>query len=455
MYIPRIIRIFCLTSAASLALSCGSDDGVTAPDTKPPELLSVVPTDGAKGVSVSTGITANFSEAMKIASFTGNSFSISPPVAGAFASNGNSVTFDPDNDLDYVTDYTVSITTGVQDLAGNALDTAFSWTFTTEPNTNTGKTWAEYTMGSNTMPMNGLATNGSRVVAVGDSGRIYYSSSYLIDNSTGWTRYAASIDTNKNINDVVWSGASFIAVGDRGAAYVSTDGTFWTISVSGTTEDLNAVAFYDGEFVAVGDSMTIITSSNQGSSWDLLPRNTLINDTLPDLLDIVAVSNPKNLMIIGKYLTDSDSGTTVLHGSFVSIPAFTNDSLLGLAHAGQIMRGIAHSPEINRYVVVGNEPGGGGRSKWTPDGSTWQTTSFANEPVNDIAWSRNLFAAVCNNGEVWTSPDASPNPGWTDRSSAVTTNSNLRAIIWSGRQLIVVGENGDVLVSPDPGGPTP
>ncbi|MDI6886381.1 MAG: choice-of-anchor D domain-containing protein, partial [archaeon] len=109
----------------------GEDTITVAPDTTPPTIISVSPADGATDVAVSTTISATFSEAMNTAASVEAAFSIAPSVAGTFSWAGNTMTFTPGANLAYITIYTVTIGTGAQDLAGNPLTSAYTWSFTT------------------------------------------------------------------------------------------------------------------------------------------------------------------------------------------------------------------------------------------------------------------------------------------------------------------------------------
>ena len=108
--------------------------GVT-PDTTPPTVSSTVPAASATGVAVGNNVTATFSEAMTSGTITGTTFTLAGPgttaVAGAVSYTGTTATFNPTADLAGSTLYTATITTGVQDLAGNALASNHVWTFTT------------------------------------------------------------------------------------------------------------------------------------------------------------------------------------------------------------------------------------------------------------------------------------------------------------------------------------
>lgn len=102
------------------------------PDTLKPTVTHVTPLDGATGVNPSTVLTARFSEAMDPSSINGSTFylgGVSGVVgydAGAFTAS-----FTPSSPLAYAGNYTATVTAGARDLAGNVLDRARSWTFTT------------------------------------------------------------------------------------------------------------------------------------------------------------------------------------------------------------------------------------------------------------------------------------------------------------------------------------
>ena len=104
---------------------------VNTGDITPPTITTHSPT--GTDVPVNTDISATFSEAMDLTISEDTYFSISPSVTGSFSWEGNKMTFDPNNDLDYDTIYTVTIDTGAQDLADppNNLESPYSWDFTT------------------------------------------------------------------------------------------------------------------------------------------------------------------------------------------------------------------------------------------------------------------------------------------------------------------------------------
>jgi len=114
-----------------------NESGWLAPDLIPPTVVRHAPT--GTNVPVTTNITATFSEPMN--SSTLNSATIivenstGSSVAGIITYNYHSttktVTFGPVSNLEYNEAYEVTITTGVQDPAGNNMSYNFIWNFTT------------------------------------------------------------------------------------------------------------------------------------------------------------------------------------------------------------------------------------------------------------------------------------------------------------------------------------
>src|SRR5262249_37462886 len=106
----------------------------TIPDTTPPTVSATVPANGAAGVGISGQIAGTFSEPMDASTINTATFTLkkgSTPVAGTVSYTGATAIFTPAVDLAPLTSYTATITTGARDLAGNALTTDTSWSFTT------------------------------------------------------------------------------------------------------------------------------------------------------------------------------------------------------------------------------------------------------------------------------------------------------------------------------------
>ena len=125
-------------SAAGAAL--GADHtwtfttGTTA-DTTAPVVSATTPAAGSTGVAVNTKVLATFSKAMDPLTIVSANFTVTQgatPVAGTVSYGpGTNATFKPTSALAASTLYTATLATAVKDATGNALASAFTWTFTT------------------------------------------------------------------------------------------------------------------------------------------------------------------------------------------------------------------------------------------------------------------------------------------------------------------------------------
>jgi hypothetical protein len=110
-------------------------------DATPPTVNIVSPADTATGVTPNTNLTAIFSEAMDSSSISDQTFTLKEQ--GSISKLGATVsyepttkkaTLDPSVDLTPNTNYTATLTTGVKDLAGNAMIQEKTWGFKTGTN---------------------------------------------------------------------------------------------------------------------------------------------------------------------------------------------------------------------------------------------------------------------------------------------------------------------------------
>ncbi|OYU41510.1 MAG: hypothetical protein CFE44_29365, partial [Burkholderiales bacterium PBB4] len=102
------------------------------PDTIAPTVTTVKPADLANEVPVNTLVSATFSEAMDPLTMNNANFTIAG-VAGlvSFDAPSNTASFKPAINLAENTTYTATVSTGVRDMAGNALASNKVWRFTT------------------------------------------------------------------------------------------------------------------------------------------------------------------------------------------------------------------------------------------------------------------------------------------------------------------------------------
>lgn len=113
----------------------GFTTGTTTDDTAP-TVSSKDPVDNATDFYLNRNITASFNESLNpstvdVSSFTLKESISANPVTGvvSYNDNGKVATFNPNVNLTADVDYTATLTTAVQDLAGNALASDVTWIF--------------------------------------------------------------------------------------------------------------------------------------------------------------------------------------------------------------------------------------------------------------------------------------------------------------------------------------
>lgn len=136
-----------------------------------------------------------------------------------------------------------------------------------------GLTWI---LAANPVPgtgVSGLAFGGGQYVAVGSGGSIFASADLIT-----WTQTVSN--TANDLYNVSYQNGGFIATGAGGTLLASPDGSAWTVRNSNTTNALRAVAFRLStgiRHVAVGDAGTIVTSSDDGITWNPIAPVTAQN----------------------------------------------------------------------------------------------------------------------------------------------------------------------------------
>ena len=160
----------------------------------------------------------------------------------------------------------------------------------------------------------GAANNGSLWVLVGDGGIIYNIDT--TDPQMATTPVATTSPTSNHLNDVVYSATDgqFVIVGDSGKVLTSSDGIAWNTQTSGVSTNLNKI-LYDSTndlYVAVGDTGTLIISNN-GSTWISQTTNTSAN------LNCIAVWPGTNLT----YIAVGDSGTVITSHQYTNPMTWT------------------------------------------------------------------------------------------------------------------------------------
>ena len=196
----------------------------------------------------------------------------------------------------------------------------------------------------------------------------------------------------------------------------------WTL-VSNTTfgeTNINAIAYGNGKFVAVGSGGKMAYSTN-GINWTAVSNSTFENYTNPYIWSI-AWGN-------GKFIAGGYGGKMAYSEDGITWTAVTNS-----AFGDNGIRGIAWGN--NKYVAVGAD-----KIAHSADGISWTAVAETklSESINGIAWGNNKFIAVTgySPGFTKTSAGASSPDGitWT---SVEDVRNHMRDIVWGGNKFVAV-----------------
>ena len=105
-----------------------------APDIIPPTVIATDPVNNATGVLINKKVVVTFSEDMNVTSITNSTFYVqqgTTTILGSVSTSGATSVFTPASNLNLNTTYKATVTTGVKDLAGNAMVSNYVFTFTT------------------------------------------------------------------------------------------------------------------------------------------------------------------------------------------------------------------------------------------------------------------------------------------------------------------------------------
>lgn len=123
-----------------------------------------------------------------------------------------------------------------------------------------GVSWANGSTGTSTN-FNAICKGEGKFIAVGDGGAIYVST-----DRRNWSPRASGI--TQNLKGIAYGLGIFVAIAQNGSTCVSTDGDTWTNGTIGMTLG-QSIAFGNGTFVAGGESAgaTDLRQSSDGSTW--------------------------------------------------------------------------------------------------------------------------------------------------------------------------------------------
>jgi len=393
-----------------------------------PLVKSTIPIKGAVGVPFNQIVSATFSEKMNPATITNSTFTVlkvAEVVAGTVTYSGETAFFTPSSPLTPNSTYTGRMSTAVRDLMGNALQTDYVWTFTTDllptvtsdpANNATGVLLNKVIVATFSVPMDSLtlkspATNftikqGTTLV----TGKYSYASNTAsftpTSNLAPFTVYTGTITTGvKNTNGTAMA-----------ADYVWSFTTIPQLSLS-TNPVLGGTASGAGLF-AQGSSVTVLATANQGFTFfnwtdgaTIASTSASYQFTMAGNKTLVANFTPRfsvavsSLPILG--------GTTSGSGTFDSGASVT---VTAVANSGYTFTNwtegtnIASTSANYTFTIAGNR------------------TLVANYSVIASGFTLNVTAT---NGSVVKNPNQSSYPSGTTVVLTATPNSGYTFTSWS------------------------
>lgn len=154
------------------------------------------------------------------------------------------------------------------------------------------------------------------------------------------------------LSGVTYGGGQFVAVGDNGTIISSPDGYNWTLQSSGVFPHLSAVAYAAGEYAAVGDGGIILVSSNL-ASWTQMPSVT--GNSLH------SIAGDSNWSTDGRpqFIAVGDSGTAVkcLNGTnWSAISSQTTNNLYSISETSSEYIAVGNAGTVSIYSVGSFQP---------------------------------------------------------------------------------------------------
>lgn len=268
--------------------------------------------------------------------------------------------------------------------------------------------------------LTGVSVAATTHAVVGAGGAIYT----VVGDAAGaaQTNPAAPADLNAIVN----SGLSFVAVGAAGRIVSSTDAITWTARTSGTTADLYAAASTGSSLVAVFGAGGTILTSNDSATWTAAA-------TSPTTKTLYAATFGN-----GRYVAVGADGTVV-----TSADAFTWQSVT--VNTTRHLRAVAFgavpltlTTSTNTFVALGDA----GTLLTSNDGLTWtlQPAMSANN-IAGVTYG-GQFVAVGNAGSIFTSAD-----GITWKAQSSGTTNDLTAVARTASGFVAVGAAGTYLTA--------
>lgn len=237
------------------------------------------------------------------------------------------------------------------------------------------------------------------------------------------------------LQDVIWDGSGFIAVGDSGVVLTSADGINWAEIETPTEAGLLSVESYGPDIFAVGYNATVLMSSDHGASWTIKlgsqPYNVLQSVVANDSLIVTGGFN--GALVADLILISEDGGDSWT--SPLPFGGGTGQFFTDLIYED----GLYIAATSNLYTANNCQGDSIGHTnvQVSSDGKVWNAVLLRDEPAssNTILHDGNRFIAVGDDSTVFASFDGY---NWTEFQTPVQDVDYLSAA-WDGLKLVAAG----------------
>lgn len=255
-----------------------------------------------------------------------------------------------------------------------------------------GITWTGGSAGPDVY-FRGVVHDGSQFVAVGldysSKAKAFLGAIFTSPDGTTWTR--RHLEGNY-LSDIAYGGGFYVAVGDAGTMWSSSNATSWSPVSSGTSQNLGGVSYGNGGFVAVGSANNggtgVVLASSTGSSW----TNTSAGAGLESWQGFYDVQFCNDRFLASGWYSkirhSTDGGATFASSESVTrqIPAF------------------AHGNGIYFAAGINKDNADADTNLISTDGATWTPlTTAAQANRNAAVFFNNTFITVGASGQIWQS----------------------------------------------------
>jgi len=423
-----------------------------------PLVVSTIPVNGAVDVPLNQVVSATFNEKMNPATITTSTFILvagttksgvkaTTVVDGTIAYSGMTAFFTPSSPLTPNTTYTGTVTTGCRDLMGNALNTNYVWTFstdapptvTTDPANNAVDVLLnKIIIATFSVPIDSLTLKtpaSTFTIKQGSSlvpGRFSYTNNTAIFIPTSplspFTTYTGTITTGaKNLlgtplaADYVWTFKTIPQLIVYSNPLIGGTTTGGGTFAQGSAVTVTAIPNAGYTFANWTDSVTIVSTS-ASYQFNMAGNKTLVANFTITPFTVAVSSNP----VLGG--TTSGSGT-FNSGATVAVTAVAN---AGYSFANWTEGGISVSTTATYTFIIAKN-----RILVANYTAIPYTVALSSNPLTGgtttgggvfNSGSSVTVTALANAGYTFTN--------WTEGSTIVSTNSNYIFTIIGNRTLV-------------------